>query len=256
MTPTLSLTEDQIFDALGDFLDSVLPEGVTSEKGQINRVPEPNADNFVIMTSQGSNMLATNETNWDTSTDNPTQITEMQSTELRIQLDVHGTNSSDNAQVIKTLFRSGYACDFFANIGLPLAPLYSSDGSRVPFINGENQWEDRWVLIVSLEVKPVISYAQDFMVSLNVDLVEVYTTFGPGPTPVPPTPPTPRVMLDFRNRSDSGYLAAFYLARALAPSQGMLDFRNRANSGYLAAFYLAQARAPSIGHARLPQSRG
>ena len=48
-------------------------------------------------------------------------------------------------------------------------------------------------------------------------------------------------MLDFRNRADSGYLAAFYPAQARAPSSVMLDFRNRVNSGYLAAFQLARS---------------
>ncbi len=182
MTPTLSLTEDQVFDALGTFLDAVLPAGVISERGQINRVPEPNIDNFVIMTSQGSNALATNESTWDG--DVSTQLDEMQSTELRVQLDIHGSQSSDNAQIIKTLFRSAYACQFFTDTGLPLAPLYSGDGSRVPFVNGEDQWEDRWVLIVSLEVKPVVSYAQDFMGALDVNAVEVQTGLAPTPVPI------------------------------------------------------------------------
>ena len=180
MSPTLSLTEDQIFDALGGFLDAVLPAGVLSLKGQTNRVPEPNVDDFVIMTSQGSTMLSTNEESWDTL---GIALSEVQATELRIQLDVHGSNSSDNAQVIKTLFRSQYGANYFLGLGLSLAPLYVSDGSRIPFVNGEDQWEDRWVLIVSLEVKPTISYVQDYFTSLDLRLAEVDTVFPPSADP-------------------------------------------------------------------------
>ena len=172
MSPTLDLAEDAIFDALGGFLDAALPAGVLSIKGQTNRVPEPTVSDFVIMTSQGSTMLSTNEESWD---ELGIALSEVQATELRIQLDVHGSNSSDNAQIIKTLFRSQYAANYFLGLGLPLAPLYVSDGSRVPFVNGEDQWEDRWVLIVSLEVKPTISYGQDFFTGINLTLVEADT---------------------------------------------------------------------------------
>lgn len=61
---TLSLTEFQELSALRTFLLSVLPEGVPVIRGQVNRVPEPKADDFVIYWPLSQNRLATNITDW------------------------------------------------------------------------------------------------------------------------------------------------------------------------------------------------
>ena len=49
MTP--SLTQSQIQTVLRSFLLSILPSGVEVFQGQDNRVPEPSAQDFVVMTS-------------------------------------------------------------------------------------------------------------------------------------------------------------------------------------------------------------
>jgi len=57
---TLSPTQSQIQTALRSFLLSVLPSGVEVLEGQDNRVPEPSATDFVVMTAIQRPRLATN----------------------------------------------------------------------------------------------------------------------------------------------------------------------------------------------------
>lgn len=45
---TISPTEDDALDALRSFLTTVLPSGVPAYLGQVNRVPEPHEDDFVV----------------------------------------------------------------------------------------------------------------------------------------------------------------------------------------------------------------
>lgn len=81
---------------------------------------------------------------------------------VTVQIDVHGPSSTDNTQRLVTLFRDEYGCDFFAAYPWPVAPLYIDDGSQVPFVNGEGQYEDRWVLQAKLQINPTVSTPQQF----------------------------------------------------------------------------------------------
>jgi len=57
---TLSITEANVFKALGDFLTSVLPVGVTVVRGQQNRVPEPASVDHVVMWPLNKSRLSQN----------------------------------------------------------------------------------------------------------------------------------------------------------------------------------------------------
>lgn len=58
--PTINLTQSNIQTALRSFLLSVLPSGVEVVQGQINRVPEPRGDDFVMFWVLGEERLSTN----------------------------------------------------------------------------------------------------------------------------------------------------------------------------------------------------
>jgi len=100
--------------------------------------------------------------------------TAQQFTKVTIQLDVHGPNSADNAQIITTLFWDNYAVLLFAQSGFDMAPLYTSDPRQIPFINGEQQYEDRYIIEVVLEANPIVTTPQQFAVALGpVQLYDV-----------------------------------------------------------------------------------
>jgi hypothetical protein len=165
MTP--SLTQAQVQAALRAFLLGILPQGVEVLIGQENRVPEPSSDNFVIMWGTLRKRLGTNVTSWDqTPGANPTTQDNTEPMRLDMQLDFHGADSTDNAQVFAALFRSSYACQFFGSFGF--SPDYCSDGQQMPFINGEQQYEDRWTLSATFDANITVSTPQQFANEVNV----------------------------------------------------------------------------------------
>ena len=55
-----SPNQSAVFQALGDFLTGILPDGTEVVQGLDNRVPEPRPQNFVVMTATTRPRLATN----------------------------------------------------------------------------------------------------------------------------------------------------------------------------------------------------
>lgn len=113
--------------------------------------------------------------------------TVLQAVELRIQLDVHGPASGDSAQKLSTLLRDEFATSYFDSIELDLMTLYPGDPRQVPFITGEAQWEERWVLDVSLQANQVVQVPQQFADELHTSgpdgtgsgLIDVDATYPP-----------------------------------------------------------------------------
>lgn len=97
----------------------------------------------------------------------------MQPTKFTVQLDVHGPNSADNAQVISTIFRDAYGVDLFNGIDAGVTPLYADDPRQVPFINDQQAWEERWSIESVLQVNPQVIVTQDFMDAVIVVLKSV-----------------------------------------------------------------------------------
>lgn len=164
---SLSITEDAILTALRAFLLAVLPAGVEVIQGQVNRVPEPTSPDFVMMIPTNRTRLSANVDTWDTVMP-PVQMAAAHPTQLSVQLDIHGPNGSDNAQIITTLWRDSYACD--AIDPAVFQPLFATDGRQAPFINGENQYENRWTLELALQANPIVSTPAPFADSVRVTI--------------------------------------------------------------------------------------
>jgi hypothetical protein len=164
MPITISITQANILTVLGNFLSAILPNTVAIIIGQQNRVPEPIGSDYVVMTPLFKERLSTNVDIY-----NGALLTETieQDTEVTMQLDVHGPNSADNAQIISTLFRDEYATDFFTASGYNMAPLYADDPKQLPFTNGEQQVEQRWTIDAVMQVNPTITLTPQFAVHLG-----------------------------------------------------------------------------------------
>lgn len=168
-----SVTESAILTALRTFLLSLTLTGAPEIfTGQVNRVPEPTGADFIVMTPVTRTRLKTNEETWSTDPEPapaPDTLVAGRGTQVTIQLDIHGPNGSDNAQVIATLWRSDYACR--AIDPAIFQPLYASDGRQMPFINAERQYENRWTMAVVLQANPTVSTTQAFADSVDVTII-------------------------------------------------------------------------------------
>lgn len=166
MTPTL--TDDEIMTALRAFLLAVLPSGVEVVQGQDNRVAEPLGPDHVIMTPARREQLSSTTHDYDPAHDTAAIA---RSTGLHFQLDTYGPNASDNVQVISTLFRDAYGASFLKTYGV--APLYCDDGQQMPLVNGESQYEQRWMMRGVLQASIAVNVPTEFADNLITTLVEV-----------------------------------------------------------------------------------
>ncbi len=175
MTAALNVTQDNAFTALGSFLTEILPVGIGIYQAQTNRVPEPSIANFVLMTPLFRERLETNITSYSDGhiTDDPEIRTDLQPTKFTVQLDVHGPEAGNNVQIITTLFRSSYAVDQFITSGFDVTPLYHSEPQQIPFINGEQQFEQRWTVDVHMQVNAITTVTQQFADQLAVGVISV-----------------------------------------------------------------------------------
>lgn len=107
--------------------------------------------------------------------------TVMQPTEVVIQLDVHSASegiASDMAQIIATLIRDERGTQYFADAGLDGAPLYADDPRQMPFLNGEQQYETRYVVDVHIQANQALSgLAQQFADQAVIVVTNVEAAF-------------------------------------------------------------------------------
>lgn len=98
-----------------------------------------------------------------------------QHVKMTVQLDIHGEFAADNAHIISTLFRDDYAVQLFIDSGYDVAPLYMSEPKQAPYLNGEQQIENRWTTDAVLQVNPIVKAPLQFADQLNVGLFDVDT---------------------------------------------------------------------------------
>jgi hypothetical protein len=173
---TPEITEDTLITALRAFLVGLNLTGVDPAdviQGQLNRVPEPKAPDFIIMTPTYRRRIATNVETWAIAPEPappPDSIRMVRDTEVTVQLDIHGPSGADNAQVIATIWRSDLGCRLIdADI---FQPLYATDGHQMPFINAEKQFEYRWVMSVVLQANVAVSTGAQFADTVSVTIKE------------------------------------------------------------------------------------
>lgn len=102
-----------------------------------------------------------------------------QCTKVTIQVDVHGPVSADNVQIISTLFRDSYGTRFFKASGFDLDALYASDPHQIPFVNAEQQYEERWTIDLLIEANPVITVPQQSFETVEANLTSVTKAYPP-----------------------------------------------------------------------------
>ena len=108
----------------------------------------------------------------------------LQPTQFMVQLDVHGPNSGDNVQVISTIFRDQYGYDLFTAqcllLGLfegAVVPFYADDPNQMPFINDQDQYEQRWVIQAFMQANMSLTVPQQFAGTVTPTETSVEASF-------------------------------------------------------------------------------
>jgi len=164
----ISISQDVLFIKLRAFILSLIPD-VEVIQGLGNRVPMA-LGGFIAITPGDQERLSTNETTYDVNGNREVK----RSTKYGIQIDCYGPDSSDWATTIETMFRDPYGCDMLAP---ECQPLYCDQPRQSALTNGEENYEQRWVLTAMLQFNPTITVPQEYADVLTATLIEVDATF-------------------------------------------------------------------------------
>lgn len=177
MALTVSIALEDVYAKLRAFILTVVPVGVQVIQAVENRVAMPPASpGFIAMTARVQNRIMTNVDSWDRDAMDPTAIDIEQAIRLGVQLDCYGADSGDWAVMLSTVLRDEYSMPFLAPI---LAPLYTDDPKFAPLIDGEEQYERRWIVGAVLQYNPVVSTPMQFAGEAEATLINVDEAYAP-----------------------------------------------------------------------------
>ncbi len=175
MSVTVVPSLSDVYAAVRALLLYVVPTGTEVVQGLGNRVPMPR-DPFVCMTLTMQQKITTNIFTYnDPGTGVGMKEIEHQ-TQLMMQLDFYGPLSGQWAAAVSALFRDSVGVELLSSA---CAPLYADDASMMPLINGEQEYEERWMLAGYLQWNPVLTTPQEFADSIDITLISVDERFPP-----------------------------------------------------------------------------
>lgn len=166
MAYTISLTLDNIYDALHGYLKNVT--GLADDKivrAYQDNVPTPFGYPFIYMSVKGNTRNATNESAYNTLTDSKTV---KWSNILDIQLDFYGQDSMDIAQVVKGLFRDEFSVNFFEGKGL--VPLYADEPLMSASEDEKGNFMVRNTMTLHFNTHPSAILTQQFFEEAEVEV--------------------------------------------------------------------------------------
>lgn len=151
------MSVDAAIAGLADFLQPLMPPGTTIVRAQANRVPQPPAP-CIVLTELLQVQL---ETTSATYRGGDAQTDYLQPKRLDVQMDFYDGDAASMCTIAQTLLRSNYAT---SSPAWPdgVKPLYCNEGLQSPLITGEQQYESRWTLTVSLQYNAPVTVSQDY----------------------------------------------------------------------------------------------
>jgi hypothetical protein len=170
MTYTPSITAAQVFTGLKAWLMDTLGLGtaaVVQELQNRSAAPKTGFVNMLHKTQkrQGANTVIYSGTGGTVTTTTPK--------DFQIQADCYGTASGDWANVIATMWQSPLAVAFLAPYGL--TPLWADDPVELSGINGEEQYEERWIVLLHMQSNPTMAAPMTFLTVPKPTILDILT---------------------------------------------------------------------------------
>lgn len=181
MTATLDISLDDLYTALGNFVQLVLGTDIPVVQGQGNRVAAPpvetDANGAVLGFVQIQAFVDKRTTTNQDSFDPVNQLLAAQSnTQVEVQLDFYGPVSMNWAKMVGTLLRDEYGC---TNLAPTCQPLWADEAMQAALVDGEEQYEERWTLRSYVQYNPVTTVGQESATALSVVVINVDERYKP-----------------------------------------------------------------------------
>lgn len=163
---TVDLTSDDIVEVVSKAIE---PFCGVCYQAQDNRVPMP-LEQFCILTPITYTRLSTTRV-----IDNPLteQAKYKEIRKLDMQLDIYGKGGSERAIAIETAFRSNIMYEKLHALDERITPLYSTSAVQASMINKEMQWQERYMVMLTLQTDITLVAPQDYFDSIEFTLYEV-----------------------------------------------------------------------------------
>ena len=164
MAFNISLTTDNVYDAVHGFLKNVL--GIAADKvvrAYQDNVPTPFPYPFIYMSIRQNVRNSTNMNGYQSSASTNTV---KWSNILDVQIDFYGQDSMDQAQVVKGLFRDDYGVNFFEESGL--VPLYADEPVMSASEDEKGNFMVRQTMTLHFNTHPQVVVPQDFFENAEI----------------------------------------------------------------------------------------
>ncbi len=112
--------------------------------------------NAIVMTILFEHSLDVSANYYDPLLD---KTTVQQSVEITMQLDFYGDEAGSRARKLSTLWKNHYTTAALTKC----QPLYSKDPQRMPIVNEQSNYEDRWSVDVLLQYNPEFEHDQAYL---------------------------------------------------------------------------------------------
>lgn len=168
---TVSISEQDVYTALRAFILGLITCEVVQGLG--NGVPMPKGG-FIAMTALFQERLETNIRSYADPTPTTGTVTSENHIQYTIQLDCYGPLSNDWAVILSTMLRDEYGCNALAP---NLQPLHADEPHMMPLIDGEDQYEKRWMVEAVLQYNPAITTPMQFFDQAEAAIVDVDVTY-------------------------------------------------------------------------------
>ena len=168
----VDVTEGMVCRAVRAYIKSIAGD-MSVQRTPVNRASMPKGA-YVSFTPGLRRPLSTNR---ETRDDNSRTVSRPE--QMSFQIDCYGQGSSELAEMLNVLYRDVYACDLFDSFGFSDAPLYAGDIQQAPYVNGEDQYENRYTFEIELQINSRVTVPLQSCNILGIDLVSVDATFPP-----------------------------------------------------------------------------
>lgn len=170
---SVDLTIDNIIDVVGTFVEGI---GLGQcYQAQADRVPMP-LDSFNVLTPLRFRRLSTTrDINGDTGSSDTSVMSYTEVRQAEIQVDLYGEGAGDRAVQLETLFTSSYGYETIKGINERVAPLFSTEAIQAPMINSESQWQERYIITLTLQAHITVSLSQQYFDSVSITPEQVDT---------------------------------------------------------------------------------
>lgn len=165
----LTPTENQIFDALWGYVDTVFGSTISANifKGFQNMTATPAGTSYIVI--QPGVVVRQNQIVRDYDAVNLVVNVE-RDTQYSYQIDCYGPNGPDYANTLAVAWPSLWTSDYFngylatptPGAPLPVMALYADEPQQLNIVNAELQYEQRFMLKLVLQANQTVSLPQDF----------------------------------------------------------------------------------------------